>query len=74
MDLESSANIKYLKALLCEAVEYIYQEKRLRWIHEVANPRLDKECDDLLKEIKAQYTPKEWEDARASILQKYEQP
>jgi hypothetical protein len=74
MDLETSANIKYLKALLCEAVEYIQQERRLRWTHEIENPRLDAECSELLKEIKAQYTPKEWEDARESILQKYEQP
>lgn len=61
-------NIKHIQRLLCAAVDYINHEKHLRNVYQGADPRLDKESDDLVKEIKNEFTLLEWEEAHKAYL------
>jgi hypothetical protein len=62
--------IKHLQKLLYEAIDYINHEKHLRNVHEGEDPRLDKEADALVAEIKEQFTLVEWEKTHRDYLKK----
>lgn len=61
--LKELENVKHLKALLFEAMDYIRAEKLLRDAWEGPNARLDREADSLIEEIKQQFTQAEMEEA-----------
>lgn len=73
MHLKKNTNeeVKYLKSLLHEAVEYVLLEKFLRWTHEGKTPRLDEDSDALVAEIKNQFTEEEWLEAKQTLYKKY---
>lgn len=68
---EANLKIKHLKALLFETLEYIRSEKTFRQIWVGPDARQDREADNLLKEIKSQFTEDEMEEANKTCHEKY---
>lgn len=68
---EANLKIKHLKALLYETLEYIRSEKTFRQIWVGPDARQDREADELLKEIKSQFTENEMEEAKKTYYNKY---